>query len=81
MNFKKLRLAAGYNRRQLAEILGCHKQMIYNIESGRCNMPLKYAHIAAIALNISEKKLVEHVINKRIHKLVGKKNRLDYLCG
>lgn len=78
MNLKKLRKKAGLTQLQLAMQLGCHPQQIYNIESGRCIMPLKHAPKLANVFGISEKKIATMIIKQKIKKLIGKTQKIDF---
>lgn len=56
---KKKRVAAGLTRQELADKIGCHKQQVYNFETGASPVPIKYAAKMAEALGVPEKDLIE----------------------
>lgn len=70
MNLERLRKKQKLTRIELAEILGCHKQQIFNFEKGTSTIPLKYTTKLAEALKISQKELTEFIVKSKVERLM-----------
>lgn len=69
MNLKALRLAAKHTQTSLGEAIGMNKQQVYNYETGRSPVPLKYATKLAKELGVSKDKLVAFLLKLKVNRL------------
>ena len=75
MNLKNLRQKQKLTRVALARILGCHKQQIYNFETGKAPVPEIYIGKLCRALKISEAKYVYYLVTEYRKNILNNLNK------
>jgi transcriptional regulator with XRE-family HTH domain len=65
MDLRELRLKAGITQTELANVLKCNKQQVYNWENKAAPVPFKYWRAYAKQLNVTYQKFVVFMFNRR----------------
>jgi predicted transcriptional regulator len=71
MNLRALRNKVGLSMAELADFVGCHKQQIYNFETGRAEVPVKYTGKMAVALKVKREIIIDAILKAKTKKLLG----------
>ncbi len=67
---KESRESRGLTQKQLGAKVGCSAQQIYNFETGRSPVPMKYIKKMADTLKIPQRKMLTEILNFRNMKFV-----------